>query len=447
MNIIIFFFFYYYFMKDPSKETKIKSKFAKHFLEKHFTNLLLENKELHNRHQEFKEKISQIPENLRNEYQNEFSENEILILRNKRKNLRSEQFEKIKLIGKGAYGEVYLVKNKEDNNIYAMKILKKSFLISKNQILNTLTEMDFLTQKNNPWAVKLYYSFQDTINLYLVMEFIQGGDLMNLLIKKGILTIEETRFIIAETLLAINHVHKTGYIHRDIKPDNLLITKNGHIRLTDFGLSAKTDRYSDPLVHLIDELTEILNNNNFNNYPILSKSINNKNKRNLINSTVGTPDYIAPEVFLKQSYDFSVDYWSLGAIMYEMLFGFPPFLSDTPYQTGLKIIKWKEWLSFNNNNNISLDAIDLISNLLCDKKNRFNFNQIINHKFFININFNNLSNLISPIIPKIFNDLDTQNFEEFENNIEEDQEDIKINDIANVAFIGFKFNSKAKNLK
>jgi len=147
-----------------------------------------------------------------------------------------KDFEPVTIIGKGAFGEVRVCRHIPTGEPVAIKKLKKNEMIFKNQIAHVRAERDILSLAKNPWIVDLKCAFQDSIYLYLVMEFLQGGDLMSVLMKKDILTEEETRFYIAETILAIDSVHKLNYIHRDLKPDNLLIGKDGHIKLSDFGL-------------------------------------------------------------------------------------------------------------------------------------------------------------------------------------------------------------------
>jgi serine/threonine protein kinase len=326
-----------------------------------------------------------------------------------------------------------------------MKVLRKSELIAKNQVLNTLAERDFMTQSDNPWSVGLVYAFDDPKNLYLVMEFMPGGDLMNLLIKRGVLTETETRFIIAETCLAIHHVHLTNFIHRDIKPDNLLLTRTGHIRLTDFGLSTKLDRYSDPLMQLIDELTDCQHQRDAASG--VPAAVREKKRRDQVCSTVGTPDYIAPEVLLKQPYTQSVDFWSLGAIMYEMLFGSPPFLADTARGTALRIVRWRDTLTFPPMPPVSDDAIDLIRQLICASEERLDFEGIKGHRFFSGIDWDNLQQVPSPCVPVLRDDGDTSNFEEFEpREVEPDVDETEADEIAKVAFMGFKYNRRATEM-
>lgn len=158
-------------------------------------------------------------------------------IRLKRAKMEKSMFTKLKTIGVGAFGEVTLVQKIDTPHLlYAMKTLKKADVLKRNQVAHVKAERDILAEADNGWVVKLYYSFQDRDNLYFVMDYIPGGDLMSLLIKMGIFSEELARFYIAELTLAVESVHKMGFIHRDIKPDNILIDKEGHIKLTDFGL-------------------------------------------------------------------------------------------------------------------------------------------------------------------------------------------------------------------
>lgn len=167
-------------------------------------------------------------------------------------------------------------------------------MIGKKQIQHVKAEVGVLAEADNPWVVELKCSFQDEKYLYLVMEYLPGGDLMGLLIKKDILSEADAKFYMAEMILAVESVHKLNYIHRDLKPDNILIDRQGHIKLSDFGLCAKYEAA-----------------------PGFAPGRNKKRQR--LKSTVGTPDYIAPEIFDESGYTEVVDWWSLGVILYEML--------------------------------------------------------------------------------------------------------------------------------
>lgn len=238
-----------------------------------------------------------------------------------------------------------------------MKKMKKDEMDLKNQIEHIKAERDVLVKARNEWIVDLKQSFQDSHNLYLVMEFLAGGDLMTLLMRKDVLTEEESRFYIAETILAIESVHKHNYIHRDLKPDNILLDKDGHVKLTDFGLCKHAQIRSTPLMKVnTSELSE-----NFNQLKlVLEKKLGYRRCRKLAYSTVGTPDYIAPEVFGQTGYDETVDWWSVGVILYEMLVGHPPFYADEPSVTCQKILHWKKTFYIPKEAKLSHYAIDLI---------------------------------------------------------------------------------------
>ena len=173
-------------------------------------------------------------------------------------------FESIAVIGKGAFGEVRVCREKSTKNIVAIKKIAKEEMFKKNQIIHLRTEREILISANNEWIVGLKYSFQDDDYLYLVMDFMQGGDLMNLLIEKDILSEDNARFYIAELILAIEKIHNINCIHRDIKPDNILIDRNGHIKLADFGLSKLADNKFYPFSHENSENTG--SSNSLNSY-------------------------------------------------------------------------------------------------------------------------------------------------------------------------------------
>lgn len=159
-----------------------------------------------------------------------------------------KDFELLSIIGKGAFGEVRICRFKETGEVVAMKKMRKSEMLEKKQVGHVKGEREILANAKSPWVVDLKFSFQDELYLYLVMEFLPGGDFMTLLIKKDILSEEEGRFYGAEMVLAIEAVHSMNYIHRDLKPDNILMDKEGHLKLTDFGLCKFAEIKGQPAV-------------------------------------------------------------------------------------------------------------------------------------------------------------------------------------------------------
>jgi serine/threonine protein kinase len=237
------------------------------------------------------------------------------------------------------------------------------------------------------------------------MEYVQGGDLMNILIKKDILTEEEARFYIAEIILAVESIHKLDCIHRDIKPDNILIDKDGHIKLTDFGLAKISDKIYDKI---IDQ-----NKSNHINVEIENgKPTHNKNY-----SCVGTAYYVAPEVLKKEGYGPEIDWWSVGVIFYEMLVGYVPFCSKDTNEACYKVLYWKKYVSIPSHVRISKEAEDLIFKLINSPKNRLGKNgakEIKDHPFFYGFNWDNIQNIKPPFIPFLRSEYDTSYFETFE---------------------------------
>lgn len=337
----------------------------------------------------------------------------------KKKKVSKDDFEFIKIIGRGAFGEVTLARQKATGEVFAMKIMRKIDMIKKNQVQHIKAERNLLAAADNPWVVKLLYSFQDSSNLYLVMEFIPGGDLMTILMKRDILTEAETRFYIAETAEAINSVHDMDYIHRDLKPDNVLISKDGHIKLTDFGLCKAVDNDQSSLITKYEEAAGGGELKETDLKP--QKPEKGKRHRKLAYSTVGTPDYIAPEVFERKGYGEECDWWSLGVIMYECIVGYPPFFSEDPLATCRKIVNWRKSLEFPDDVELSDESIDLIQSLICDSKDRLNYAQIKDHPFFDGVDWNNIRSMNPPIVPSVTHETDTQNFDLFEQQEPEDE--------------------------
>jgi serine/threonine kinase 38 len=334
-------------------------------------------------------------------------------LRRKRKKVSVRDFVPLTIIGKGAYGEVRLCRIKRTAEIVAMKKMKKSDMINKKQVKHVKAERDVLAQAQNPWIVELYYSFQDENYLYLAMEYLPGGDLMNLFIKRETLTEEEARFYGAEIVQAVHSAHQLNYIHRDLKPDNVLLDARGHIKLSDFGLCKMAPITPTPSVltriHHVREDYE-------GEVDYSERRMGFKRNRQLAFSTVGTPDYIAPEVFSQQGYNETVDWWSVGVILFEMMIGYPPFYSDEPSLTCQKIVHWKKTLRIPSEAQLSPSAVDLILSLMRDSHERLGANgveEIRSHPFFIGIDWNRLREMEAPFIPDIRDELDTRNFDNF----------------------------------
>ena len=328
---------------------------------------------------------------------------ELLKYRKSRIKQTIRDYESIKIIGRGAFGEVHVCRNKNTNEIVAIKKIKKEVLYNKNQIIHIKNEQLFMSKVKTPWIVELKASFQDYDYLYLVMEFLQGGDLMNILIKKDILTEKEAQFYLAELVLAIESIHKFDCIHRDIKPDNVLIDKNGHIKLTDFGLTKISDKIFQNNLDMNKKKNDIIT------IEENSKFTHNKNY-----SCVGTAYYVAPEVLNKKGYGPEIDWWSLGVIFYEMLVGYVPFCSKNSKEACYKVINWKKYLKIPSDISITIEAEDLIFKMINSPSDRLGKNgaeEIKSHPFFYGYKWDNIKNIKPPFIPFLINEYDTSYFE------------------------------------
>ena len=387
-----------------------KAQFAKSYIEMKYNKQIKEElekreemDELHRRMDELG--LSDIEKKL---ILDEISHQEAEDLRNKRKQISIYDFESLAIIGRGAFGEVRIVRYKESGEVLAMKKINKVEMIRKNQIQHVKSERNILALAENHWVVDLKFSFQDEKFLYLVMEYLPGGDLMTILINRDILPEKEARIYLAECILAVESIHNLNYIHRDIKPDNILIDKTGHIKLADFGLCKCTDIYLDNPYENLTKLEE-----DKLQYPIKRY----QRSRKLAFSTVGTPDYIAPEVFGRGGYDEKVDWWSLGVIFFEMVVGYPPFYSEEPKLTCQKIVNWKKNFRVPRDANLSIQATDLIYKLVSDKEDRLGGNgakEIKQHPFFKGIDWENIRNCNPPWIPELCSEFDSRNFDKFE---------------------------------
>ena len=291
-------------------------------------------------------------------------------------------FQPLKLLGRGSFGEVLLVRLKATNKVYAMKILDKKVLKMKKQQIHTKTERDLMVKINSPFIVNIKTAFQDEANLYLVSEFMQGGD-MFFHMHDGQIVIfnnEKTRFYIMELVLALESLHKNNMVYRDLKPENILLDSKGHVKLTDFGLSKILEDEKDKAFTLC-----------------------------------GTPQYLAPEVLLRQGYDKAVDWWSLGCVMYEMLMGRLPFAIKRGMKLSMRIYERKMDFS----KRITDSAKDLVQKLLViNPKHRLGSGpngteNVKNHPFFDGVDWDLAmkKQLKPPFIPKLKSDTDLRYFD------------------------------------
>ncbi|XP_075089804.1 serine/threonine-protein kinase 38-like isoform X1 [Nicotiana tabacum] len=410
--------------EEASNITKQRVAAAKQYIEKHYREQMKNLQERRERRILLEKKLADadVSEEDQNNLLKFLEKKETEYMRLQRHKMGADDFELLTMIGKGAFGEVRICREKTTGQVYAMKKLKKSEMLRRGQVEHVKAERNLLAEVDSDCIVKLYYSFQDDDYLYLVMEYLPGGDMMTLLMRKDILTEDEARFYVAETVLAIESIHKHNYIHRDIKPDNLLLDRYGHLKLSDFGLCKPLD--CSTLEEKDFSAGDSANGGSRSDSPPAPKRTQQeqlehwqKNRRMLAYSTVGTPDYIAPEVLLKKGYGMECDWWSLGAIMYEMLVGYPPFYSDDPMSTCRKIVNWKNHLKFPEEAKLSPEAKDIISRLLCNVTERLGSNgadEIKVHSWFKGIDWDRIYQMEAAFIPEVNDELDTQNFEKFE---------------------------------
>ena len=387
-----------------SQRTYDKVIVAKNYIERRYNLQTAKNKEWN----EILEHINllQICPEEKQKIKKEIYNQEVIKYRKAREKQTIRDYESLAIIGRGAFGEVHVCREKKTGKIYAIKKIKKQVLIIKNQIRHVINEQIIMSKASTPWIVELKASFQEGDYLYLVMEYLPGGDLMNLLIEKDILTEKEAKFYISELILAVESIHNLDCIHRDIKPDNILIDKNGHIKLSDFGLA----KISDKLYEKEDEKYKNFLKNKSNDKN--TKMTHNKNF-----SCVGTAYYVAPEVLKKSGYDKDIDWWSVGIILYEMLVGYAPFCSKETTEVCYKVLNWKNYLKIPKKIKLSEEVKDLIFKMIKNSDDRLGKNgaeEIKKHPFFKDVDWDNIRNSKAPFIPELKNEYDTKYFEKFE---------------------------------
>jgi len=339
-------------------------------------------------------------------------------IENRSRSLKIEDFDLLKVVGKGSFGKVMQVKKKDTQRIYALKTIRKAHIISRSEVAHTLAERSVLSQINNPFIVPLKFTFQSPEKLYFVLAFVNGGELFHHLQKEQRFDINRSRFYTAELLCALECLHGFNVIYRDLKPENILLDYSGHIALCDFGL-CKLDMKDEDRT----------------------------------NTFCGTPEYLAPELLLGQGYTKTVDWWTLGVLLYEMLTGLPPFYDENTNEMYRKILS--EPLHFPSAEVVPPSAKDLLTRLLNRKPDqRLGANgasEIKAHPFFHSIDWRKLlQRKYEPTFkPNVTDALDTKNFDvEFTQEIAQDSyvDGPVLSDDAQRDFVGFSYNRPVAGL-
>ncbi|KAJ6628969.1 Citron Rho-interacting kinase [Pseudolycoriella hygida] len=315
------------------------------------------------------------------------------------------------LIGKGYFGEVHLATEKTTNDVYAIKKMLKSSAIATSQLKE---ERDIMATATSEWITSLQYAFQDKDHLYLVMEYLPGGDLLSLMIRNGPFDEDLARFYIAEMTLAINALHIMGYVHRDIKPENICLDRFGHLKLADFGNALQLNKDGNAITlspvgtpdYIAPELLQTFTNTK------LTKSIHGVSRIDSSQNKYPNQENIEED----EQFQISCDYWSMGVIAYEMITEVTPFHDDNVNETYNNIMNFGDFrlskkLTYPEDLNVSTHFASLIDGLVTDASKRLPYKQIIKHPFFDGIDWNSLRRQAPPIIPSISNEEDVSNFE------------------------------------
>ncbi|KAF9140255.1 hypothetical protein BGX30_006791 [Mortierella sp. GBA39] len=560
--------------REPTPATLRKCQSTHVYFLDHYIDLLSYLKKRQERAQEFKKNLARQhnrSEQTDSRARKEFHQQESMLLRQRRTRTQAIQFQILTQVGQGGFGEVFLARKTDTNELCALKRMSKKSLHLQDEIQHILTERDVLTSTKSEWHVKLLYSFQDTEYVYLAMEFVQGGDVRTMLTARGVLKEEDTRLYFAEMVMAIDALHQQGYIHRDLKPENFLVDAGGHIKLTDFGLSkgqlaesrievmkAKLKEVKDSMEPTMPVLLRrggggssvmghglgqgleggmmlgggggigggrlggaggsfanlngilhrspshmmwnggngsmsnlaptqpppmIGNNSLLNLHTGGGGSTSNltavgsgmgslgtpqMRHRQLLHqhhhqqqqqyhnqqhqqaqqpqqqsqqqggnnnieyknegirrafSIVGSADYMAPEILTSQGYDYGVDYWSLGCILFEFLCGYSPFQAEDTRQTCVNVWHWRRVLKRpvydteeNLEFNLTDDAWDLITRLITDRDERYTtLQQVKDHPWFAGLDWTKLRDMEASFVPVLSTRMDTSYFDDFSN--------------------------------
>ncbi|KAI8360812.1 camp-dependent protein kinase 10 [Blakeslea trispora] len=293
--------------------------------------------------------------------------------------LTVQDYEFIETLGTGTFGRVWLSKQRNTKQYYAVKVLRKADVVRLKQVEHINSERQVLSQINFPFIVQLYCTFQNDQNLFMLQEFVIGGELFRHLRKLGRFPVDTARFYAAEIVLALEYLHSKDIIYRDLKPENILLDHRGYVKITDFGFAKK----------VVDRTWTLC----------------------------GTPEYLAPEVIQSKGHSKSVDWWSLGVLIFEMMAGYPPFYDDNHFGIYERILSGKVQYP----NYFDSTSKDLLKKLLVIDRTRRLGNlkdgadDVKRHKWFRHTDWCSLLNktVRAPIIPAHSNDYDTSNFEKY----------------------------------
>ncbi|ORX63888.1 kinase-like protein [Basidiobolus meristosporus CBS 931.73] len=405
-----------------SPATKRKSVACQVYFLEYYSEKLSYMQRRQNRYAEYKKSVEdpKLTISEREEKWNQYRTKESIFLRKRRTRTNANQFHLLTQVGQGGYGQVYLARKKDTDEICALKKMNKKHLAKNNEIQHILNERDVLTAANSPWLVQLFYAFQDLDHVYLAMEYVPGGDLRSLLNSSGSVAEVHSRFYIAEMLLAVNALHRLGYIHRDLKPENFLIDGSGHLKLTDFGLSTGSLNPTK-IKTLKNKLDEATSHQVVYRSSIERRSIHRSIRQNHLEwaySLVGSADYLAPEILVNKGYDFLVDFWSIGCIAYEFLAGYPPFAGSSMQEVWSNVYHWEKVLErpeLEGGESISDEAWDMICMFITDRKKRVSsMSKIQNHPFFKDLEWGTVRDTAAPpFIPQLDSEVDASYFDDF----------------------------------
>jgi serine/threonine protein kinase len=285
-----------------------------------------------------------------------------------------DEFTIVSILGRGFFGKVMLVSWNGTGDLYALKTVHKMRLVQSQKVHTILAERNIMSHCNHPFIVPLLFAFQSATKFYLGLEYIPGGELLTVIRRQVTLPIDQVRLYVAEIALALRHLHSIGIVYRDLKPENVLIAADGHLKLTDFGLAKDLSRLR------------------------------------LTSSFCGTADFMAPEIIEKQEYAFSVDWWAVGILTYEMLFGQTPFHDENRPRQFMKISCHQPPFP----QGADPDACDFIRKLLIkDKNHRADLDQLTGHPFWAGLNFDDvLAKRVAPVFVPTVTDLrNPENFD------------------------------------